>query len=222
MKNKEFEMLAKTFKGLEQVLAAELVQLGANNVQVERRAVSFTGDKRMLYTANMCLRTASRVLVPILSFKAQKADDIYEKVKALDWSPMRLGYLLSGGGAEDKTIKLWNINTMLLVDSVYTSSQVCNLAFSKNSNEFVSTHGYADNYILVWDFAKMDIKATLKGLKARVVYMSVGPDNERIVTGSGDETLRFWKVFNQNIKKNKYDDGREELFDITNNSNVVR
>ena len=79
-------MLAKTFKGLEQVLATELVQLGANNVQVERRAVSFTGDKRMLYTANMCLRTASRVLVPILSFKAQKADDIYEQVKALDWA----------------------------------------------------------------------------------------------------------------------------------------
>ena len=79
-------MLAKTFKGLEQVLSTELVQLGANNVQVERRAVSFTGDKRMLYTANMCLRTASRVLVPILSFKAQKADDIYEQVKALDWS----------------------------------------------------------------------------------------------------------------------------------------
>ena len=86
MKNKEFEMLAKTFKGLEQELATELVQLGANNVQVERRAVSFTGDKRMLYTANMCLRTASRVLVPILSFKAQKANDIYEQVKALDWS----------------------------------------------------------------------------------------------------------------------------------------
>ena len=79
-------MLAKTFKGLEDVLAGELVQLGANNVQIERRAVSFTGDKRMLYTANMCLRTASRVLVPILSFKAQKADDIYEQVKAIDWT----------------------------------------------------------------------------------------------------------------------------------------
>ena len=79
-------MLAKTFKGLEQVLASELVQLGANNVQVERRAVSFTGDMRMLYTANMCLRTASRVLVPIASFKAKKADDIYEQVKALDWT----------------------------------------------------------------------------------------------------------------------------------------
>jgi hypothetical protein len=86
MKTTEFPMLAKTFKGLEQVLATELVQLGANNVQVERRAVSFTGDLRMLYTANMCLRTATRVLVPIASFKAQKADDIYNQVKALDWA----------------------------------------------------------------------------------------------------------------------------------------
>ena len=84
--NKEFQMLAKTFKGLESVLAQELVELGANNVQIERRAVSFTGDKRMLYTANMCLRTASRVLVPLASFKAQKADEIYEQIKLINWS----------------------------------------------------------------------------------------------------------------------------------------
>lgn len=83
---KEFQMLAKTFKGLEEVLAGELVQLGANNVQIERRAVSFTGDKRMLYTANFCLRTASRVLVPIATFKAKNTDDIYLQVKQLDWS----------------------------------------------------------------------------------------------------------------------------------------
>lgn len=84
--NKEFQMLAKTFKGLEQVLAGELIELGANNVQIERRAVSFTGDKRMLYSANFCLRTASRVLVPIARFKAKKTDEIYEQVKQLDWS----------------------------------------------------------------------------------------------------------------------------------------
>ena len=57
--NKEFQMLAKTFKGLEQVLASELIELGANNIQIQRRAVSFTGDKRMLYAANFCLRTAT-------------------------------------------------------------------------------------------------------------------------------------------------------------------
>ena len=79
-------MLAKTFKGLEEVLAGELIELGANNVQIERRAVSFTGDKRMLYTANFCLRTASRVLVPIATFKAKKTDDIYEQVKQVDWA----------------------------------------------------------------------------------------------------------------------------------------
>ena len=83
---KEFQMLAKTFKGLEQVLAKELVELGANNVQIERRVVSFTGDKRMLYMANFCLRTASRILVPITQFKARHTDDIYEQVKHIDWS----------------------------------------------------------------------------------------------------------------------------------------
>lgn len=79
-------MLAKTFKGLEDVLAGELIELGANNVQIQRRAVSFTGDKRMLYTVNFCLRTASRILVPIATFKAKKADDIYEQIKAIDWA----------------------------------------------------------------------------------------------------------------------------------------
>jgi putative N6-adenine-specific DNA methylase len=84
--NKEFQMLAKTFKGLEEVLAGELIELGANNVQIERRAVSFTGDLRMLYNANFCLRTASRILVPIATFKAKKTDDIYEQVKQIDWA----------------------------------------------------------------------------------------------------------------------------------------
>ena len=83
---KEFQMLAKTFNGLEEVLAKELVELGANNVQIERRAVSFTGDKRMLYMANFCLRTASRILVPITQFKARHTDEIYEQVKQIDWS----------------------------------------------------------------------------------------------------------------------------------------
>lgn len=83
--NHEFPMLAKTFKGLEQVLASELIELGANNVQIERRAVSFTGDKRMLYTANFCLRTASRILVPIATFKAKTTDEIYQHIKQLYW-----------------------------------------------------------------------------------------------------------------------------------------
>ncbi len=83
---KEFELIAKTFMGLEQVLAQELAQLGANNVQIGRRVVTFTGDKEMMYRANFQLRTAIRILKPIAHFKAMSADDMYNEVSKVDWS----------------------------------------------------------------------------------------------------------------------------------------
>lgn len=82
----EFEMIAKTFKGLEDVLAQELIVLGANNVQKERRAVRFTGDQALMYKANLHLRTASRILKPILNFEASDADEVYNKIKNINWS----------------------------------------------------------------------------------------------------------------------------------------
>ena len=81
----EFEMIAKTFQGLEEVLAKELVALGANNVQIGRRMVSFTGDKELMYKANFHLRTAVRILKPIMHFRAADADEVYEVIKAIDW-----------------------------------------------------------------------------------------------------------------------------------------
>lgn len=88
----EFELIAKTFMGLEPVLAQELTQLGANNVQIGRRVVSFTGDKEMMYRANFQLHTAIRILKPIKHFKARSAEDVYEEVKKVDWSQ----YILQG------------------------------------------------------------------------------------------------------------------------------
>lgn len=81
-----FSMLAKTFKGLEEVLAQELIALGANEVQLERRAVSFRGDKALLYRANLCLRTALRILVPIAFFKVKDTDALYNQLKKINWS----------------------------------------------------------------------------------------------------------------------------------------
>lgn len=82
----EFEMIAKTFQGLENVLAEELTRLGANNIQVGRRMVSYTGNQELLYRSNFCLRTAIRVLKPIKHFRATSADEVYEAVKSIDWS----------------------------------------------------------------------------------------------------------------------------------------
>lgn len=72
--------------GLEPILAKELIQLGANNVQTGRRMVSFTGDKRLMYRANFHLRTAIRILKPIKHFKAKSADDVYNRVREIDWT----------------------------------------------------------------------------------------------------------------------------------------
>ena len=81
-----FELIAKTFQGLEEVLAQELIELGANDVQIGRRMVSFSGDQEMMYRANFCLRTAVRVLKPISHFRARNADDVYKAVKEIEWN----------------------------------------------------------------------------------------------------------------------------------------
>lgn len=83
--NEQFEMIAKTFQGLEEILAEELTALGANDIQIGRRMVSFTGDKRMMYKANFCLRTAIRILKPIKNFTAKDADEVYNEIQAIPW-----------------------------------------------------------------------------------------------------------------------------------------
>ena len=82
----KYELIAKTFMGLEPVLAKELTQLGASDVEIGRRMVSFTGDKEMMYRANFQLHTAIRILKPIQHFKAKSADDVYEEIKKIDWT----------------------------------------------------------------------------------------------------------------------------------------
>ncbi len=79
------DYVVKTFAGLEDVLAKELKDLGAANVEKGRRAVSFSGDKRMLYKANLSLRTALRILMPIAVFPIKNADDVYEGVRKIEW-----------------------------------------------------------------------------------------------------------------------------------------
>ncbi len=84
--NENFEMVAKTFQGLEEVLAEELRGLGAANVMPGRRMVAFEGDLAMLYKANLCCRTALRILKPIYKFIATDTDSLYDSVKEFDWS----------------------------------------------------------------------------------------------------------------------------------------
>ncbi|MDE7406881.1 MAG: RNA methyltransferase, partial [Muribaculaceae bacterium] len=81
-------MVAKTFQGLEDVLAEELRNLGAGNVEPGRRMVSFTGDKAMMYRANLCCRTALRILKPFHQFRARTPESLYDRTKEFDWNTL--------------------------------------------------------------------------------------------------------------------------------------
>ncbi|KAF9676842.1 hypothetical protein SADUNF_Sadunf08G0045300 [Salix dunnii] len=116
-------------------------------------------------------------------------------VKAIAWSPHQSGLLVSGGGTADRCIRFWNTTNGHQLNHVDTGSQVCNLAWSKNVNELVSTHGYSQNQIMVWKYPSLSKVATLVGHSLRVLYLAMSPDGQTIVTGAGDETLRFWNVF---------------------------
>jgi putative N6-adenine-specific DNA methylase len=81
-----FKMLAKTFFGFEEILAKELQLLGAQNVEIGTRAVSFKGDKGFMYKANLSLRTALKILKPIYQFRAFNDQSLYKGIQGIDWS----------------------------------------------------------------------------------------------------------------------------------------
>jgi putative N6-adenine-specific DNA methylase len=83
--DEQFDMIAKTLYGLEDVLADELTALKAHEVKAGRRMVSFRGDKAMMYRANYYCRTALRILKPVCHFKADDADTVYSEVKKIAW-----------------------------------------------------------------------------------------------------------------------------------------
>jgi cell division cycle 20-like protein 1 (cofactor of APC complex) len=116
-------------------------------------------------------------------------------VKAIAWSPHQHGLLVSGGGTADRCIRSWDTLNNNMLGSIDVGSQVCSLLFSNTVDELVSSHGYSQNHIYVWKHSNMRKLATLTGHTSRVLYLAASNDGETIVSGAGDETLRFWKVF---------------------------
>ena len=105
-----FKMVAKTLFGFEDILANELTQLGAIDVEKGVRNVSFVGDKGFMYKANLGIRTAIKILKPIKTFRINREEDLYKNVKTIKWE----NYLKADGSlAVDATVH----------NSVFTHSQ---------------------------------------------------------------------------------------------------
>lgn len=122
-----FNMVAKTLFGFEELLSKELRQLGAQNIKVGVRNVSFSGDKGFMYKANLALRTATKILKPIHSFKIKTEQDLYDQVYKMDWTP----YLKPTGTlAVDATI-----NSTVFTHSLYIAQKTKDAIVDKFRDE---------------------------------------------------------------------------------------
>ncbi|WP_298488628.1 THUMP domain-containing protein [uncultured Maribacter sp.] len=110
--NNNFKMLAKTLFGFEEILAKELKDLGAVNVVEGTRSVSFEGDTGFMYKANLCLRTAIKIIKPIHSFSVRNENELYRKIYAMDWEQF---LTVDTSFAIDTTIKSDNFTHSLYV-----------------------------------------------------------------------------------------------------------
>jgi len=110
--NNNFKMVAKTMFGFEEILAKEIRNLGGANVSEGVRSVSFEGDLGFMYKANLCLRTAIKIIKPIYSFSVRNEDELYRHIYRMDWSE----YLaVDTTFAIDTTIKSDNFTHSLYV-----------------------------------------------------------------------------------------------------------
>jgi len=164
----------------------------------EQYLCSGSNDNKVLIWSKQKLET------PSLRFNEHTA-----AVKAIAWSPHQNGLLATGGGTTDRYLKLWDVTTGQSKGGIDTGSQICNMIWGINVNEIVTTHGYSTNKIAIW---KSDLKciAQLSGHLSRVLYIAMASDGRTVVTGSGDETLRFWEVF----PPNKYQIEEEQEWNV--------
>lgn len=124
-----------------------------------------------------------------------RLDHHHAAVKAIAWCPWQAHLLASGGGTADRTIKFWNTTTGSCLQSIDTKSQVCALIWNRHDKEIVSSHGFSQNQLIVWKYPSMVKIAELTGHTSRVLHLALSPDGQTVVSGAGDETLRFWRVF---------------------------
>lgn len=140
-----FNMVAKTLFGFEDLLANELTQLGALHVKKGVRNVAFVGDKGFMYKCNLGLRTAVKILKPINSFIVNSEKDLYDKIYAMDWSQ----YLKPTGTlAVDATI-----HSHLFTHSLYIAQKTKDAIVDK----FRDTDGQRPNVDLKFPDLKINV-----------------------------------------------------------------
>lgn len=115
-------------------------------------------------------------------------------VRGIAWSPHQKDVFASGGGSADGHIRFWDVFQNKSLKGIKTGSQVCNLLWSKNINEVISTHNTGE--ICLWNYPSRTEVASFIGHEQRILYMALSHDGQKIMTGAGApcETLRIWNI----------------------------
>jgi cell division cycle protein 20 (cofactor of APC complex) len=124
-------------------------------------------------------------------------------VKALAWSPHERNLLATGGGTADRCIKFWNTQNGACLNTIDTGSQVCSLLWSPTEKEILSSHGFSQNQLSLYNYPSMQKTKELIGHTARVLHMAASPNGTTVCSAAADETLRFWDVFAEVKAKGK-------------------
>lgn len=126
-------------------------------------------------------------------------------VRAIGWCPWKKGILSTGGGTDDRTVRTWDVDKGVCLNSLDSGSQVCSILFSEKYKEMITTHGYSDNNIAVWKYCSMRKIGTMNGHTGRVLFSALSPDGETLATCAADENLNFWSLFQSKKEENRRD-----------------
>lgn len=116
-------------------------------------------------------------------------------VKAIGWCPWKPKLLATGGGSSDRRLNFWNTNDGSLVQSIETGSQVCSMVWCDSYHELITSHGFADNQLMIWKLPQYKLVGSIKAHQSRVLQLAISPDNSTVASAAGDENLKFWKLF---------------------------
>ncbi|PPD68001.1 hypothetical protein GOBAR_AA39061 [Gossypium barbadense] len=149
------------------------------------------GSEKQLYIWEASKMSSSKFL--------HRFTDHCAAVKALAWCPYQHNVLASGGGWNDRCIRIWNTQKGICIHSIETKAQISGLEWNRHHREILSSHGYStgedQNKLCLWKYPSMTKVGEFGNHEPRIINLCQSPDGVTVVSAVADETLRFWDVF---------------------------
>nr|XP_027101327.1 cell division cycle 20.5, cofactor of APC complex-like [Coffea arabica]XP_027109613.1 cell division cycle 20.5, cofactor of APC complex-like [Coffea arabica] len=151
------------------------------------------GDDNLVYIWNASKMSSSHYMYRLNAHSAA--------VKALAWCPYNSDVLASGGGLLDGSLKLWNVQKGVCINSINTHAQVCALQWNRHQKEILSGHGFSwgntdcGNQLCLWKYPSMSKIGGSSKSDSRVLHLTQSPDGLRVASAGANETISIWEVF---------------------------